>query len=118
MNKRVHEIAKQHGLPAKEGLEKLRAAGIEVKAAPSGVDDEEAESRPGSERAGTALAEPDAIRINSGSTVKDVAKYLDVAVPEVMKKLMAMGEMKTLTQTLSDESILVLATELGKDVEI
>ncbi len=79
-----------------------------------GVYDEEAESRPSR----TALAEPDTIRINSGSTVKDVAEYLSVAVPEVMKKLMALGEMKTLTQTLSDESIQVLATEFGKDVEI
>ena len=79
-----------------------------------GVYDEEAESRPSR----TALAEPDTTRINSGSTVKDVAEYLDVPVPEIMKKLMALGEMKTLTQTLSDESILVLASELGKEVEI
>jgi translation initiation factor IF-2 len=79
-----------------------------------GVYDEEAESRP----AQTAVIETPAIRVNSGSTVKDVAEYLDVAVPEVMKKLMALGEMKTLTQTLSDESIAVLASELGKDVEI
>jgi translation initiation factor IF-2 len=35
-----------------------------------------------------------------------------------MKKLMALGEMKTLTQTLSDDAIGVLAAELGKDVEI
>jgi translation initiation factor IF-2 len=81
-----------------------------------GVYDEEAESRPAASR--TALAEPDAIQINSGSTVKDVAEYLDVPVPEVMKKLMALGEMKTLTQTLSDESIGVLASELGKDIDI
>jgi translation initiation factor IF-2 len=79
-----------------------------------GVYDEEAESRP----ARTAIAEPDAIQINSGSTVKDVAEYLDVPVPEVMKKLMALGELKTLTQTLSDESIEVLASELGKEVQI
>ena len=79
-----------------------------------GIYDEEAESRPSQ----TALAEPDAIRINSGSTVKDVAEYLDVPVPEIMKKLMALGEMKTLTQTLSDDSIQVLAAELGKDIEI
>jgi translation initiation factor IF-2 len=80
-----------------------------------GVYDEEAEARP---QARTALAEPDAIQINSGSTVKDVAEYLDVPVPEVMKKLMALGELKTLTQTLSDEAIQVLATELGKEVQI
>jgi translation initiation factor IF-2 len=77
-----------------------------------GIYDEEAESRPSQ----TALAEPDAIRINSGSTVKDVAEYLSVPVPEIMKKLMALGEMKTLTQTLSDDSIQVLAAELGKDI--
>src|SRR6185312_9432527 len=80
-----------------------------------GVYDEEAESRPSMQ---TALAEPDATRIPSGSTVKDVAEYLDVPVPEVMKKLMALGELKTLTQTLSDESIEVLASELGKEVVI
>jgi len=80
-----------------------------------GVYDEEAESRPAATQ--TAVAEP-AIRINSGSTVKDVAEYLDVPVPEIMKKLMALGEMKTLTQTLSDEAIGVLAAELGKDVEV
>ena len=79
-----------------------------------GIYDEEAESRPSQ----TALAEPDAIRINSGSTVKDVAEYLSVPVPEIMKKLMALGEMKTLTTTLSDDAIQVLAAELGKDVEI
>jgi translation initiation factor IF-2 len=80
-----------------------------------GVYDDEAESRPSSSQ---ALAEPDATRINSGSTVKDVAEYLDVPVPEIMKQLMALGEMKTLTQTLSDEAIQVLAAELGKTVEI
>ena len=79
-----------------------------------GVYDEEAESRPSTPQA----VIDSAIRINSGSTVKDIAEYLDVPVPEVMKKLMALGEMKTLTQTLSDESIEVLAAELGKEVEI
>jgi translation initiation factor IF-2 len=78
------------------------------------VYDEEAASRP----ARTAIAEPDTIMINSGSTVKDVAEYLDVPVPEIMKQLMALGEMKTLTQTLSDESIQLLAGELNKEVEI
>src|SRR4029077_16162137 len=80
-----------------------------------GVYDEEAESRPAAQ---TALIENPAIRVNSGSTVKEVAEYLDVTVPEIMKKLMELGEMKTLTQTLTDEAIGVLAAELGKDVEI
>ena len=79
-----------------------------------GVYDEEAESRPSQ----TAIAEPDVTRINSGSTVKAVAEYLDVSSAEIIKKLMALGEMKTLTQTLSDDTIQVLASELGQDVEI
>jgi translation initiation factor IF-2 len=79
-----------------------------------GVYDDAAESRPSTP---TVVVSP-AVRVNSGSTVKDVAEYLGVPVPEVMKKLMALGEMKTLTQTLTDEAIQVLAAELGKDVEV
>jgi translation initiation factor IF-2 len=65
-----------------------------------------------------ATVETDATRINSGSTVKDVAEYLGVPVPEIIKKLMSLGEMATLTQTLSDEAIQILAEEFGKQVEI
>jgi translation initiation factor IF-2 len=39
-------------------------------------------------------------------------------VPEIIKRLMALGEMATLTQTLSDEAIELLATEFGKTAEI
>jgi translation initiation factor IF-2 len=65
-----------------------------------------------------AARDTDLIRVNSGSTVKDVAEYLGVPVPEVIKKLMSLGEMATLTQTLADEAIGVLATEFGKEIEI
>ncbi len=60
----------------------------------------------------------DLIRINSGSTVKDVAEYFGVAVPEIIRKLMSLGEMATLTQTLSDDAIGVLAGEFDKEIEI
>jgi translation initiation factor IF-2 len=66
----------------------------------------------------TAMEATDLIRVNSGSTVKDVAEYLGVAVPEIIKKLMSLGEMATLTQTLSDDAIQVLADEFDKQVEI
>jgi translation initiation factor IF-2 len=60
----------------------------------------------------------DLIRVNSGSTVKGVAEYLGVAIPEIIKKLMSLGEMATLTQTLSDDAIQVLADEFDKRIEI
>jgi translation initiation factor IF-2 len=65
-----------------------------------------------------ALEATDEIRVNSGSTVKDVAEYLGVPVPEIIKKLMTLGEMATLTQTLSDDAIQVLADEFDKQIEI
>src|SRR4051794_3411193 len=40
--KRVHEIAKEQGLTSKELIAKLQAAGIEVKAAASSVEETEA----------------------------------------------------------------------------
>jgi translation initiation factor IF-2 len=60
----------------------------------------------------------DTIRVNSGSTVKDVSEYLGVPIPDIIKKLMGLGEMATLTQTLSDDAIQVLADEFDKEIEI
>ena len=60
----------------------------------------------------------DVIKINSGSTVKDVSEYLGVAIPEIIKKLMQLGEMATLTQTLSDDAVQVIADEFDKTIEI
>src|SRR3954468_10734376 len=57
-------------------------------------------------------------KVQSGATVKEVAESLGLSSPEVIKKLMELGEMATLTQTLSDEAIGVLADEFDKKVEI
>jgi hypothetical protein len=40
MAKRVHEIAKQNDMPPKDLLAKLQAAGVNVKAASSSVDEQ------------------------------------------------------------------------------
>src|SRR4051794_13978646 len=57
-------------------------------------------------------------KVQSGATVKEVAESLGLGTPEVIKKLMELGEMATLTQTLSDEAIGVLADEFDKKIEI
>jgi translation initiation factor IF-2 len=56
--------------------------------------------------------------IKSGATVKEVAESLGLSAPEVIKKLMELGEMATLTQTLSDDAIEVLAESFDKKVTI
>lgn len=211
--KRVHELAKQYDMPSAEVLKRLAAAGIQVKAAATAVDEEAADralrglppkdsspngdeaakadgkgdggqkqgqrSRPtrsslqgerapgaaggvrrvvidsqASRRQGPGTGGPpqqqqrgrsrggrgsrrrqreafeaagpseiqvqkaEVVRIPSGSTVKDVAEYLDVPVPEIIKKLMGIGEMATLTQTLSDEAIQLLAEEFKAEIEV
>ena len=65
-----------------------------------------------------SVLKADTIRVNSGSTVKDVSEYLAVPVPELIKKLMGLGKMATLTQTLSDDEIEIIADEFDKEIEI
>jgi translation initiation factor IF-2 len=65
-----------------------------------------------------APAEPEATKVNSGATVREVAESLGLAPAEVIKKLMTMGEMATLTQTLTDESIKAIADEYDRKLEI
>jgi translation initiation factor IF-2 len=50
--------------------------------------------------------------------VREVAETLGLGSAEVIKKLMELGEMATLTQTLPDETITALAQALDQKVEI
>jgi translation initiation factor IF-2 len=230
--KRVHEIAKEKGIPSKEVIAKLQAAGLNVKAAASSVDEADIEAafagrkieaadgrgkgrsgrasgtaRPGNGKPATPVkpaatppaqpqagaaaqggaatparptrptrdgagtggggkrrrvvidsqasrrapgpppqqqqpprrrgrrrrtpwVEPDFSQveekpqedvvtdIKSGATVKEVSESLGLSAPDVIKKLMELGEMATLTQTLSDDAIEVLADGFDKKVQI
>jgi translation initiation factor IF-2 len=222
--KRVHEIAKERGLTSKEVLAKLQAAGVEVKAAASSVEEDvaakaldggaapkaeaprsaepAAKSEPAAAPAATEapqapttpasdgtpkdrpvrpvrppgdgaassgssggkrrrvvidsqasrrdsmgppppqrpprrrggrrrrplLEEPPVaapvetetpvIKIPSGATVKEVAETLGLSSAEVIKTLMQLGEMATLTQTLPDETVVVLAEALDRKAEM
>ena len=62
--------------------------------------------------------EKTAARVEPGATVKDLADALGVAPTAIIKVLMGLGEMKTLTQTLSIEEIELIAEEMGVEVEI
>ncbi len=70
------------------------------------------------DRPPTVVTELPPVKIPSGATVRDVAEHLGVQAGEVIKKLMAMGEMASITQTLSDEAIGIIADEFDKKVEI
>ncbi|MGA8219149.1 MAG: translation initiation factor IF-2, partial [Solirubrobacterales bacterium] len=58
------------------------------------------------------------IKINSGATVREVAESLGLSVAEVIKALMKEGQMATLTQTLTDESVESIAKQFDRKIEI
>jgi translation initiation factor IF-2 len=57
-------------------------------------------------------------KVNSGATVKDLSSALGVPVPQIMKVLMNLGTMKTITQSLTDDELELIGTELEREVEI
>src|SRR5215203_1642737 len=62
--------------------------------------------------------ESSGVRVEPGATVKDLGDALGVPPTQIIKVLMGLGEMKTLTQTLSTEEIELVSEELGVGVEI
>ena len=50
--------------------------------------------------------------------MKELSAAFGVSVPEIIKIMMGVGEMVTITQTLSDEAIELIATEPKREVEI
>jgi translation initiation factor IF-2 len=58
------------------------------------------------------------VSIESGVTVRDFSQALGVAMPEIIKILMSLDAMKTATQSLTDEEVELLATELKREVTI
>ncbi len=62
--------------------------------------------------------EQPAIKVNSGATVREVAESLGLSAAEVIKALMKEGEMATLTQTLTDESVESIAKQFDREIEI
>ena len=60
------------------------------------------------------------VKVNSGVTVKELSAALGVPVPEIIKIMMGAGEMVTITQSLADEAVVLVAGELKppREVEI
>ena len=58
------------------------------------------------------------VTVNSGATVKELSAALGVPVPQIIKIMMDVGEMVTITQSLGDDAIELIATQLEREVEI
>ena len=58
------------------------------------------------------------ITVESGVTVKDLSQALGVPMPELIKILMGLGQMRTATQSLSDEEVETIGAELDREITI
>jgi translation initiation factor IF-2 len=70
------------------------------------------------EQAAVPVVPTGIVKVPSGATVKDISQLLGVPAPEIIKALMGYGEMVTITQTLSDEAVEVLAGDFAREIEI
>ena len=58
------------------------------------------------------------VTVPSGVSVKDLSQALGVAAAQIIKIMMGLGEMVTITQSLSDEAVQLIANEVKREVSI
>jgi translation initiation factor IF-2 len=58
------------------------------------------------------------VTVQSGVTVKELSQALGKPVAEIIKIMMGLGEMVTITQSLSDEAVQLIAAEFKREVTI
>src|SRR5215216_3412060 len=118
----VSEPAERRESKEKKGGRKRRRVVIDASATSRGPRAVPAEVVPSETRrppeTEATREEKTAARVEPGATVKDLADALGVAPTAIIKVLFALGEMKTVTQTLSTEEIELVADEMGVEVEI
>ena len=62
--------------------------------------------------------ELDAVRVSQGVTVAELAEVLDVPANDIIKRLFLLGTPLTMTQTMSDDLVELVADDLGRQVKI
>jgi translation initiation factor IF-2 len=86
---------------------------------PGGRDNRQQRERPASPRPQQPVVAPTGpVKVESGVTVQNLSQALGVPVPKIITFLMSAGQMRTATQSLSDEEVELIAAEVGREIEI
>ena len=64
------------------------------------------------------LSQLDTIKVPQGSTVAELAELLDVPATDIIKRMFLLGEALTMTQSMSDDQIEMVAMDLGREVKV
>lgn len=86
-------------------------------------DESEVEIQPPRERQARQLEAPEgpavaAVTVRRGVTIQEFAALIGMSATDIVKRLMALGEMKTVTMSLTDEEVELLGAELGVETSI
>jgi translation initiation factor IF-2 len=101
--------------PAKPAKKQEQAA---VAPAPAAEPTLEVPAAAGDGAGPTTEAPGKTLSVQRGITVQELAGKLGVPAAEIVKKLFTLGEMVTVTQSLSDEAIELIASDYGFSPEI
>jgi translation initiation factor IF-2 len=74
------------------------------------------EARPKQQQPVAAPTGP--VTVPSGVTVKDLSQALGIPVAQIIKIMMGLGEMVTITQSLPDDAVQLIASEVEREVNI
>ena len=64
------------------------------------------------------LSQLDTVKVPQGSTVQELAELLGVPANDIIKRLFLLGTPLTLTESMSDDLIELVADDLGRDVKV
>jgi translation initiation factor IF-2 len=100
-----------------------QAAADEILATPPSGNGSAAQAAPARTRAAAAApaaspSGPPVLRVARGATAQEIGDKTSRSAGEIVKILFSMGEIVTATQSLSDEAISLIASELGFEPEI
>lgn len=60
----------------------------------------------------------DAVRVSQGVTVQELAEALEVSANDIIKRLFLLGTPLTMTQSMSDDLVELVADDLGRQIRI
>ena len=58
------------------------------------------------------------VTVESGVTVRDLSQALGIPAAQIIKVMMGLGNMVQITQSLSDDEVELIATEVGREITI
>ena len=64
------------------------------------------------------ISQLDTVKVPQGSTVSELADLLGVSANDIIKRLFLLGSPLTLTETMSDDLIDLIADDLGREIKI